>query len=34
MKGNLLVKRQLPKPTELLELMKFKKFEPNGKNVD
>ena len=31
MKGTLLVKRQLPKPTELLELMKFKKFEPNGK---
>lgn len=26
-----MVKRQVPNPTEILELMKFKKFDPNGK---
>src|SRR5690625_3003266 len=31
MKGNTLIKRQLPQPAELFELMKFKKPEFNGK---
>ena len=26
-----MVQRQMPNPAEILELMKFKKFDPNGK---